>query len=173
MEMIEIMRRRRSIRKYEEKEIPEEKLQRILQAGLLAPSSRRIQPWEFFVVKNKETLQRLARAKWHGSAMLAGCDTAIAVFADSEKSDAWIEDSSIVLAYMDLMASSLGVGSCWVQMRMRKDENGGDAEQNVREILGLEEPFRIVGILALGIPAEEKEAYSLEELQWEKVHRDE
>ena len=96
---------------------------------------------------------------------------AIAVFADSDLSDAWIEDSSIALAYMDLMAADQGVGSCWVQMRMRKDEAGGDAEQNVRDILDVELPWRIVGIMALGMPAEEKEPYSLDELMWEKVQR--
>ena len=171
MDLIEIMRRRRSIRKYTGEPVAEEKLQQILQAGLLAPTSRGKRPWEFYVVKDKENLGKLSQAKWHGSALIAGCDTTIAVFADSELSDAWIEDSSIALAYMDLTAASLGVGSCWVQMRMRKDEQGGDAEQNVRRTLGVEEPFRIVGILALGMPAEEKQAYSLDELKWEKVHR--
>lgn len=171
MELIEIMRRRRSIRKYTGEAVPEEKLQKVLQAGLLAPTSRGKRPWEFYVVKEKETLEKLSRAKWHGSALIAGCDTAIVVFADSDLSDAWVEDSSIALAYMDLMAASEGLGSCWVQMHMRKDENGRDSEEIVRQIMGVEEPFRIVGILALGLPAEEKEPYDLEELKWEKVHR--
>ena len=171
MDLIEVMRSRRSRRKYTEEQIPEEKLQQILQAGLLAPTSRGKRPWEYYVVKDKSVLERLSQAKRHGSALIAGCDTAIVVFADSELSDAWIEDSSIALAYMDLMASSLGIGGCWVQMRMRKDESGGDAEENVRQIMGVEEPFRIVGILALGVPAEKKEPYTLDELKWEKVHR--
>ncbi len=171
MELLELMRRRRSIRKYTGEEIPEEKLQAILQAGLLAPTSRGMRPWEFFVVKDKDTLQKLARAKQHGSALIAGCDTAIVVFADSELADTWIEDCSIALAYMDLTASSLGIGSCWVQMRMRRDENDGDAEQNVKRIVGAEDPLRMVGILALGVPAEEKEPYDLDGLKWEKVHR--
>ena len=119
MELIEIMRNRRSIRKYKNEEITEEKLQQILQAGLLAPTSRGKRPWEFYVVKNKGILEKLSQAKRHGSALIAGCDTAIVVFADSELSDAWIEDSSIALAHMDLMASSLGIGGCWVHMRMR------------------------------------------------------
>ena len=171
MELMEIMRHRRSIRKYAEEAIPEEKLNRILQAGLLAPTSRGKRPWEYYVVQDKGTLEKLSAAKRHGSALIAGCSTAIVVFADSELSDAWIEDSSIALAYMDLMASSLGIGSCWVQMRMRKDESGGDAEENVRRIMGVQEPFRTVGILALGIPAEEKEPYDESALKWEKVHR--
>lgn len=169
MELIEIMRHRRSIRKYADEAVPEEKLEKILQAGLLAPTSMGKRPWEFYVVKDKDTLERLSRAKVHGAALLAGCDTAIAVFADSDLSDAWIEDSSIALAYMDLMATEQGVGSCWVQMRMRKDDDGGDAEQNVRDILGVDLPWRMVGIMALGMPDEEKEPYDLGELHWEKV----
>ena len=77
---------------------------------------------------------------------------------------------SVALAHMSLMAQEQGVGSCWVQMRMRKDSEGNDAEQNVRDILGVELPLRMVGIMALGMPAEEKEGYSLDELKWEKVH---
>ena len=170
MDLLEIMANRRSIRKYTEEEIPEEKLQKILQAGLLSPTSRGKKPWEFFVIKDRELLQTLSKAKRHGSALLADCNTAIAVFADSDLSDAWIEDSSVALGYMYLMAEEQGVGSCWVQMRMRKDEDGNDAEQNVREILGVDLPLRMVGIMALGMPAEEKEPYLPDTLDWEKVH---
>lgn len=171
MELIELMRCRRSIRKYTGEAVPEQKLDQILQAGLLAPTSMGKRPWEYYVVKDKDILEKLSTAKVHGAALLAGCDTAIAVFADSDLSDVWIEDCSIALAYMDLMASSLGIGSCWVQMRLRKDADGADAEQNVREIMGVGDPYRLVGIMALGIPAEEKAAYNLDELKWEKVHR--
>lgn len=171
MSLIEIMRNRRSIRRYTEEDIPEEKLQAILQAALLSPTSRGKKPWEFYVVKDKEILRRLSEAKSHGAALLAGCNAAVVVAADSELSDAWIEDSSAALGYMYLMATEQGVGSCWIQMRMRKDAAGGDAEQNVKEIMGLEDPLRVVGIMALGMPDEEKEPYALEELPWEKVHR--
>ena len=171
MELLELMANRRSIRKYTNEEIPEEKLKRILQAGLLAPTSMGKRPWEFYVIRDREILQKLSKAKQHGAAMLADCNAAIAVFADSDLSDAWIEDCSVVLGYMYLMAEEQGVGSCWVQMRMRKDETDGDAEQNVRDTLGVELPWRMVGIMALGMPAEEKAPYSLDELKWEKVHK--
>lgn len=88
MELIEIMARRRSIRKYTNEEIPEEKLERILQAAMLAPTSMGKRPWEFFVVKDRELLQKLSTAMKHGAGMLAECNTAIAVFADSDLSDA-------------------------------------------------------------------------------------
>lgn len=171
MELIELMAKRRSIRKYTGEEIPEEKLNRILQAALLAPTGRGKRPWEFYVVRDKAVLQKLSEAKQHAAALIAGCDAAVAVVADSEVSDTWIEDSSIALAYMDLMATEQGVGSCWVQMRMRKDEGGGDAEQNVLGLLGLTDPYRLVGVMALGVPGETKAPHSPDEFRWEKVHR--
>lgn len=172
MDLIEIMARRRSIRKFKGEHIPEEKKEKILQAALLAPSSRGKAPLEFYVVKDRGRLEDLSKAKAHGASLLAGCDAAIVVFADGEISDAWIEDSSIALAHMELAATEQEVGSCWIQIRMRKDDKGGDAEDNVREIMGLSDPYRLVGIMALGIADEEKEPYRLDELKWEKVHRD-
>ena len=171
MELLEVMRHRRSIRRYTDEEVPEEKLEKILQAALLAPTSRNMHPWQFYVIKDKAVLEKLSKAKQHGANLLAGCNTAIAVFADSELADTWIEDSAIALAYMDLMAAEQGVGSCWVQFRMRKDADGADAEQNVRDILGVELPQRLVGVLALGMPGEKREPYELSELMWERVHK--
>ena len=171
MELIDVMAGRRSIRKYTGEDIPEEKLKRILEAALLSPTSMGKRPWEFYVIKDRELLQKLSKGKAHAASMLADCNVAIAVFADSELSDAWIEDSSIALAHMYLMAQDQGVGACWVQMRMRTDADGNDSEKVVRNILGLSLPWRMVGIMALGMPAEEKAPYSLDELKWEKVHR--
>ncbi len=171
MELSEIMRHRRSVRKYTDEPVPEDALEKILQAALLAPTSMNKRPWEYYVIKDRQILKELSRAKQHGAALLEGCDTAVAVFADSDLSDVWVEDCSIALAYMDLMASSLGVGSCWVQMRNRRDQSGSDAEENVRNALGVDLPYRIVGILALGMPAEDKAPYDLQSLMWDKVHR--
>lgn len=170
MELIDLMAKRRSIRKFTEEDIPEEKLNRILQAALLAPTSMGKRPWEFYIVRDKARLSALANAKEHGSALIAGCNVAVVVFADSELSDVWIEDASIALAYMDLMASEQGVGSCWVQMRNRRDANGNDAEENVRGIMDVHGPLRLVGIMALGMPDESKDPHSIEDLKYKKIH---
>lgn len=171
MELRDVMLKRRSIRRYTDEPIPEEKLERILEAGLLAPTSMNKRPWEFFVVRDRETLARLSKAKAHGAGLLAGAAAAIAVFADGDLSDVWVEDCSIALSYMDLAAADQGIGSCWVQMRLRRDEAGNDAEQNVKDILGAASPYRLVGLMSLGIPAEEKPPYDPAGIKWEKVHR--
>ena len=171
MELMDTILKRRSIRKYTGEDIPEETLRQILQAGLLAPTSRNLKPWDFYVVKDKATLRKLSAAKNAGGGMLAQCSAAIAVFGDSEKADTWVEDCSIAMSFMMLMAEEQGVGSCWVQLHFRTDETGTSAEENVKKLLSVPERYRIAGLLALGFPAEEAKPHTLEEADWSKVHR--
>ncbi len=173
MDLLEIILKRRSVRNYTGESIPEEQINKILQAGLLAPTSQNRRPCKFYVIRNKATLKELSKAKKFGAGMLAECDTAIAVFADSRKADTWIEDCSIALSYMNLMATELGVGSCWCQLHLRSSLLGKDAEANARKLLRIEnENMRIVGILALGMINENKtpSPHTLEDAEWDKVH---
>ena len=170
MELIDNMLQRCSVRNYTGEKIPEEKLDKILQAGLLAPTSRDLRPCEFFLVRDRKILTSLASAKKAGAGMLAYAAAAIVVAADSDKADTWVEDSSIALAYMNLMAEDQEIGACWVQMHLRSSSDGKDAEDNVRRILSLPCGYRIVGILSLGIPAERRDPKNLKELDYGKVH---
>ena len=171
MELTEILLKRRSVRKYADEVIPEETLDRILQAGLLAPTGRNLKPCEFYIVKDRETLRVLSRAKSGGAGMLAECGAAIAVFGDSEKADTWVEDCSIAMSFMMLAAQEQGVGNCWVQIHLRTDAHGKPAEENVRETLSVPEKYRIVGILALGIPGETPAPHAPEDADWTRVRR--
>ncbi|RAP53674.1 MAG: nitroreductase [Methanosphaera sp. rholeuAM270] len=169
MTLIDTILKRRSIRMYTDEDIPEEKLEKILQAGLLAPTSRNRKPCIFKVVKNKDILKKLSLSKESGSAMIEGCNTAIVVFADSDIADTWIEDASISLAYMDLMANELGIGSCWCQSHLRFSADGTQSEEIVREIFSMDEKYRVVGILSLGIPQVELDGHSLSEIDENKI----
>ena len=170
MDLMDVMLQRRSIRKYTGERIPAEALEKIMKAGLLAPTSRDLRPCEFYVVRDRKLLEQLAGCKAAGAGMIFGADAAVAVFADENKADTWIEDSSIALAYMNLMAVEQGIGSCWVQLHMRKGADGSDAEDNARRVLSVNDNFRIVGILALGMPAEVKKGRTEADLEHEKVH---
>ena len=170
MKLTDAILKRRSVRTYKNEDISKENLRKILQAGLLAPTSRNLKPCEFIVVRDKETLTKLSKSKKSGAGMLTDCNTAIVVVADSNKADTWIEDSAIALSYMDLMAVSLGIGSCWVQIYLRSAEDGTAAEENLREIFDLSENNRIVGILSLGIPMTEPKGHTIDEADFAKVH---
>ena len=170
MNLIDVMLKRRSVRKYTDEDIPNEKMNKILQAGLLAPTSRNLKPCNFLVIENKEVLKKISESKAHGAAFLKDANRAIAVIGNSTVADTWIEDSSIALAFMHLMATEQEVGSCWIQIRLRESADGESTEELVREILGLDEYFGIVGILALGIEDGQMPAYTLDDIDKEKVH---
>lgn len=172
MNLLEIMRHRRSVRKYTGEKIDETKLEQILQAALLAPSGRARQPWEFVVVRDKETLSKLSKAREHGAEMLAGADCAVVVFGDEEKTDVWTEDCCNAMAHMYLMASALGVGCCWIQGRLRKISADLTTEDYVRGLLNVPEHYRLEAIMSLGMPAETPAPYQLDKLSYDKIHRE-
>lgn len=170
MDLLEIMYQRRSVRKYTGEPIPQDKIDRIIKAGLLSASGRRIKPWEFVVVREKETLKNLAKCRTGAANMLTGADCAIVVFAKEGATDVWVEDCSITMANMHLMADSLGVGSCWIQGRLREAEGGMTTEDYVKELLSVPEDYHLEAILSLGMPEEKPAAYTEDDLVMEKVH---
>jgi len=172
MDLLEIMRLRRSIRNYTGEPVAEKDIEKILQAGMLSPSSRGKRPWEFILVQRKETLKALSKCRGCGAKMLENADCAIVVVADEQMSDVWIEDSSIVMAHMHLMASSLGVGSCWIQGRLRTRKDGQSADEYVGKLLQIPGQYRLLAILSLGMPETEPPARNPAELPVDKIHRE-
>lgn len=172
MELLELLRKRRSIRKYTGEKIPEDKLEKILQAGLLAPSSRGIYPVELSVVRDRETLAKLSRCKAGGSAMLALADAAVIAAGDTAKSDAWIEDCAITMTLMQLEAAEQGVGSCWVQCRGRTSPDSDiGTESCIRALTGIPENFGVLAVLSLGMPAETPATRETPDTECGRVHR--
>ncbi len=172
LDLLEIMRQRRSVRSYTSEEVGEEQMKKIIQAGLLSASGRGIRPWELIVVKDKDTLRKMAQCRDHGAAMLEGADAAIVVIADATKTDVWTEDCSIVMSNMHLMASSLGVGSCWIQGRLRVSAGEDSTEEYLRKLLGFPENCRLEAILSLGMPESVQKPREVTGELWGKVHRE-
>jgi nitroreductase len=104
---LSLLKNRRSIRKYQQKEIEKSKIEKLVKAALLSPSSRAIYPCEFIFITNKVLLTRLSQSKMHGSAFLANAPLGIVVIADSTKSDVWIEDASIATTFIILAAEAV------------------------------------------------------------------
>lgn len=169
MELLEVMLKRRSTRKFNDKPVTKDEMDKILTSALLAPTSMNRKPCNFMVVENKETLDKLSKAKDHGADLIQGADKAIVVIANTMIADTWIEDSSIALTYMHLMATEMGLGSCWVQIHMRS-KDGKDSEQIVKDILKIDDYYRIVGILALGHSDNIPNAYELSDLEKNNIH---
>ena len=167
--MIDLLRKRRSIRKFTADKIETETVKTIIEAALRAPSSRGINPWEFIVVDDAGLLGKLAQAKQHGAAFLKNAPLAIVVCADSSKSDVWVEDCAIAAIIIQLMAVSLGLGSCWAQIRNRQHNDQKTAEVYVQELLGLPEQIKVECILGIGHPGEKKSPVAADKLEHGKI----
>lgn len=167
--MFETLRKRRSIRKFEDRPVEKEKIDTLLQSALLAPSSRGIRPWEFILVDDRETLQKLAKAKPHGGSFVANAAGAIVVIADPNQSDVWVEDASIASAILLLMVEDLGLGACWCQIRERTYDANATASEYVKWALEIPENFEVESIIAFGYPAETKPGYEVSDLQYAKL----
>ncbi|WOO34658.1 nitroreductase family protein [Anaerocolumna sp. AGMB13020] len=170
--MYDILKTRRSIRKFTEKNLEEAVLEEILKGALMAPSSRSIRPWELVVVRDKDTLSSLSRCRGAQSALIGGADTAVVVTADTTLSDVWVEDTSILAAILQLEAHAKGLGSCWVQIRNRSKEEGVTAEDYIKELLKIPEGYGVECIIALGYPAEARAPHEEEKLPMTKIRRE-
>ena len=150
MDLLEIMKHRRSVRVYTGESVPQEKLERIIDAGLVPAIGKGIRSWELIVVTDPETIRALKGARQGGVKMMETAGAVIAVIADSSKVDTWVEDTSLVMGNLHLMADAEGLGSCWVQCRMRTADDGRTSDEFVRSILGYPENYTVEAMLAMG-----------------------
>ena len=167
--MLDAVRNRRSIRRYQDRAIEPELIAQLQEAVLRVPSSRNLKPWRFVFVTDKALLQGLAHAKASFGEFIQGAGLGVVVCADAGASDCWIEDCSIAAATLQLVATDLGLGSCWVQIRAREGADGRPAEEHVRETLGLPDTLSVLCVVPVGYPAEEKAARPAESLSWDHI----
>lgn len=166
-----MLKKRRSIRSFQQTKIEEDKIQQLLKAALLSPSSKNNRPWEFIVVTDDDLLEKLSLAKPHGAAFLKNAPLGIVVIGNPGISDVWIEDTAIASIITQLTAESMGLGSCWIQIRERQHSTEKCAEEYIQGLLGIPENKKVEAIIALGYPSEQKNSPREESIQNEKIHR--
>ncbi len=169
---IDLIRKRRSIRNFLNEAIETEKIDLLIEAALRSPSSRSINPWEYILVKDRDILEKLSKAKQHGSAFIKNAPLGIVVCADPKKSDVWVEDTSIASIFIQLAAESMGLGSCWIQIRKRMHSETKTSQEYVRDLLNIPDTMEVESIIGIGYPEERKPPHEKEELQYEKVFND-
>jgi nitroreductase len=162
---------RRSIRKFTDQPVEEDKLKVLIEAALRSPSGRGINPWEFIIVEDRQILAKLSEAKQSGAAFLKGAPLGIVVCANPDKSDTYIEDASIASIIIQLAAESIGLGSCWIQMRNRNHKDGRPAQEHIAQLLKVPADCIVQSVIAVGYPAESKAPHPKESLNFEKIHK--
>jgi nitroreductase len=167
---MDLITKRRSIRRFTANKVEEEKVELLREAALRAPSSRGVNPWEFIFITDRDLLAKLSAAKPHGSTFLKDAPLGVVVCANPEKSDVWVEDASIATIFIELAATSLELGSCWIQIRERMHDETQTAEAYIAQLLNIPSHLKVESMIAIGYPAESKPPHSKEELQTEKVY---
>ena len=167
--MIDLLRTRRSIRKYAQKPIESKTVDVLVEALLRSPTSRNGKSWEFIVIDDQELLSKLSKAKEQGSHHLRDAPLGIVVCADSTKSDVWVEDCSIAAVLAQMTAHDLGLGSCWIQIRNRNHSKMMSAEQYIQDLLGLPQHIKVECMVSIGYSNETKNPIPGSELEYNKV----
>jgi nitroreductase len=156
MDLFEAIGKRASVRQLEPAQISDEDLRKILDAGRRAPSGKNLQPLEFVVVKDRDTIKTLEKVQ----PCVGQASAVIAIVAD-QSSTYWLEDASAAAENMLLAITALGYASCWVEGTLLRHED------SVKELLGIPEDRRLIILLPIGKPAAtpvQKEKKPLEEI---------
>lgn len=170
MDFKELVKQRRSHRKFSAEEISADDVKTILRAGLMAPTSKGQRAWQFVVVDDKTDLEKLSDAKDLGGQFLRDVALAIVVLGDPVQNDCWIEDGSIAAISMQYQAEDLGLGTCWVQMRGRGLSDGTSADTVIQGVLDIPENLSCLCVLAVGHKGDERKPQNEDKLKWENVH---
>lgn len=151
-EVEKIIANRRSIRKYSNKEINDEDIKKILKAAMQAPGSRMgSEPWEFIVVKNKETIKNLSEID-KNTELLAGANVAIVLVANINRAHykhLWQQDMSAAATTLLLEAANLDLGAVWLGIAPNEERMN-----KIRNIFKLSEEYKPFNIISIGYPAE-------------------
>jgi nitroreductase len=153
MEFYDVIKKRKSIRKYKSDPIPEDVLNRILDAGRIAPSAKNIQPWHFVVIKDPEMKKKVAEAShgqhWMADADVIVCGCALMDIVWSRMGGymtSFAVDITIAMDHMILAAANEGLGTCWI---------GAFDEKQVKELLQVPDNVHVVALTPIGYPAQE------------------
>ena len=149
MDILDIIKSRRSIRKFEEREVSDDLLDKVLEAGRWAPSGLNNQPWRFAVIRDPAMKEEISKLTHYGK-IVRGADVLVAVFMDSASGYHRVKDAQGIgacLQNMLLEAHSLGLGAVWLGEIIKSNEQ-------IRQLLGLGGELELMAVVAAGYPAE-------------------
>lgn len=167
--MLGLIYQRRSTRRFKAIPVEQEKVEQLVKGALLAPSSRSLDAQKFIIVDNKELLEKLSISRNHGSSFLKNAPMAIVIIGDSNLSDVWVEDTVIAATFIQLLVESLGLASCWVQIRKRIHDEKTSSDEYVKQVLGIPAELQVECIIGLGYPEERKAPHTDEKLNYDRV----
>lgn len=170
--MIDKIKTRRSIRKFKSEKVSEELQNLIKETILTSPSSKNCKSTEFIFIENEDAIKQISNCRPSGSKFIENTPLVVVVLGNSNKTDVWIEDASIAAGFLQLTAHSLGLGSCWVQVRNRFYVEEKTSEKYLREILNIPDYLCVLCIIAIGYPDEIKSPIELKIEDYARIHNE-
>jgi nitroreductase len=162
--MLDLIKKRRSIRRYTSESVSDADVRKLLEAAMAAPSADNLQPWEFIVVRDEALRQKLSQTHpW--SSMCADASVVFVVCVQSRRSNHWIEDASAATENLLLAATALDLGAVWVGIYPNASYEG-----HVREALDIPSSLRVLCLVPVGHPASSKPSDT--KYDEDKVHYD-
>ena len=162
---------RRTIRRFTNREIEQEKIALLHEILLRSPSGKNSRPWEFIFVDNPDLICALKKCRATGTKALETAPLAVAVCADEKITDTWVEDCSIAAILLQVAAGAIGLGSCWIQIRNRFSSENKSTEEIVHELLRIPLNIRVLCLITIGYPDETKEPKQTSDLDFGKIRR--
>ena len=154
MEFLEVIQKRHSVRRFTDEPVERELIDAIIDIARTAPSSKNCHSTAFMVVEDKDTLSAMAEMRDRGSAFMKGAAAAVVVMGDLSKTDIWVENASISATFIQLAATAMDLGSCWVhvrdRLRSKDDPSKGTAEEYLRGLLGIRDEYSVLCVIPLG-----------------------
>ncbi len=160
-DLLDFFFRRRSIRRFQKKPIAEEDLTLLMKAAMAAPSGNNAQPWEFVIVQDKNTKERLSKV--HPWVYMAAEAPAAVVVLGDKASKWWEHDCAAATQNLLLAAANLGLGTVWCGIT---EEQAG----KVRQLLNLPDKLGVLAVVPIGYPAETPSPHT--KYRADKVHKD-
>ena len=154
MEFKDILGKRRSIRKFDGRPVPREVVERLVAAGLAAPSSRNSRSTRFLIVDDPAVIARMSAMRDYGAAFMKGAPLAVVVLGDVSKTDLWRENAAIAATIVQLACVDEGLASCWVHIdgrpRRKEEPDGEQAADFLRGFLPVSEGCEPLCAIAIG-----------------------
>lgn len=154
MEFKEIIKERRSTRKFSDRKVPREVINRLLEATFTAPSSRNTRSTRIIVVENRDIIAQMAQMRDYGSAFMKDAPLALVVAGDKSLSDLWLVNCAISATVLQLACVDEGLASCWVHVderpRLKDEPEGEQAIDHLRSLISLPENYEVLCVIAAG-----------------------
>ncbi len=160
MDFLQVIEKRKSVRRYSDRPVEREVLDAIIKVAQTAPSSRNSKSSAFMIVEDRDTLDALSQMRDYGASPLKSAQAAIVVMGDTSKTDLWVDNCAISATFIQLAVTAMDLVSCWIHINgrpvLKDDPQGAQAQDYVSDLLGIKDGLKPYCVVAIGYEVEEQ-----------------